>query len=187
MENKDGKVKKNIPFLKQVLVILLVVVGVRAFVLGTIVVKGSSMEPAFLHGDVVLVNKLAYRFSNPDKGDIVICHLESGKGEESIIKRVIGLPGDEIELKMKGGRDLAYDLYVNGETTEEMYLKEPMEQPGDLEYPYIVPEGSYFVMGDNRNVSTDSRSGSIGAIEKKQMVGKAVFRLLPMSRGGFLK
>lgn len=184
MENDHTVAKKGLPLFAKFVILLLVVIGVRSFVCGAIVVKGSSMEPTFVHGDLIVVNKLAYRFSSPKSGDIVVCRLESGIGGESIVKRVIGLPGDEIDLRMTEEYDLRYELYINGELVEEPFLNEPIAQAGNVEYPYIVPDGCYFVMGDNRNASTDSRSSSIGSIPKSRFIGQSIFRLYPISRIG---
>lgn len=180
MERQKKKI--DLRFLGQLLFIVVLVIILRTFVFGTIAVKGSSMEPTFHHGDIVAMNKLAYRLGAPEKGDIVICWVDSGNTQENIIKRVIGLPGDELELReVENQSTLEYDLYINGEKQEEPYLEEIIQQPGDQEYPYTVPEGSYFVMGDNRNVSTDSRTQSIGAIEKKNVLGKVVGKIYPFS------
>ena len=85
-----------------------------------------------------------------EKGDIVICRLNDEK--KNIIKRVIGLPGDVIDLRDNGDEeDTMYSLYINGELVKEDYIKAPMDTKGNIEYPYTVPENSYFVMGDNRN------------------------------------
>lgn len=183
---EEQKRKKALSLPMEILIILIVVVGVRTFVFGTIGVKGSSMEPAFTHGDVVTVNKLAYVFTQPKRGDIVICQLDDSDGG-TLIKRVIGLPGDEIEFKEKDTYELEYDLYINEELQEEDNLPEPIQQPGNIEYPYTVPENSYFVMGDNRNASTDSRNKTIGAIEKSDIKGKVFFRVFPFQRFGTIK
>ena len=105
--------------------------------------------------------------------------------QENIIKRVIGLPGDEIDLRDNGSG--IYHLYINGVLVEEPYIAEPMQDKGDITYPFIVPKGCYFVMGDNRNASTDSRRQSIGAIEKEDIMGRVVLRLYPFSDIGMVK
>ncbi|WP_352400588.1 signal peptidase I [Anaerotignum sp.] len=181
------KKKKEFPLWVQLLLLLALVFVLRTFVLGTVYVKGSSMEPNFYHGDLVFINKLATSVASPQKGDVVICRLNSDGQEENIIKRVIGLPGDEIDIVWNGdSENVEYYLYVNDERIEESFLGEPMMTKGDIEYPFEVPEGSYFVMGDNRNASSDSRRVSIGAIEKKDLVGEVVFRLYPFDKFGFI-
>lgn len=183
--NKNSKKKSGTILLLQIIAILIFVFIFRTYILGSIAVKGSSMEPNFKHGDIVIINKLAYNMGLPKKNDIAICELDSGKKGNNIIKRVIGLPNDEINLVMnENSLELEYFLYVNGERLDEPYLNKPIQQPGDLEYPFTVPENSYFVMGDNRNASTDSRTTSVGTIEQKNMVGKVVMRVYPFSNFG---
>lgn len=179
------KEKKGMPFLLQ-LVLLVVMVVILRNVMGTVLVKGSSMEPNFNHGDLVFINKLSTSIGSPDYGDIVICEMKDDFAYENIIKRIIGLPGDEIEIVENEENEEVYDLYVNGELVEEPFLGEPMMSNGDIEYPFEVPENCYFVMGDNRNASTDSRRESVGAIPKEDLMGKVVLRLYPFSEFGFV-
>ena len=187
-EEKAGrrkKEKKSMPLVLQ-LVLLVVMVIVLRNVMGTVLVKGSSMEPNFNHGDQVFINKLSTSIGSPDYGDVVICKLDEGSGYENIIKRVIGLPGDEIDIVENDDDEDVYDLYVNGEYIEEDFLGEPMMTDGNIEYPFEVPENSYFVMGDNRNESLDSRKESVGAIHKDDLMGKVVLRLYPFSDFGLI-
>ena len=182
---RKKKEKKSMPIALQ-LVLLVVMVVVLRNVMGTVLVKGSSMEPNFNHGDLVFINKLSTSVGSPDYGDVVICKLEEGSGYENIIKRVIGLPGDEIDIVENEDDEDVYDLYVNGEYIEEDFLGEPMMTAGNIEYPFEVPENSYFVMGDNRNESLDSRRESVGAIHKDDLMGKVVLRLYPFSDFGLI-
>ena len=163
------------------LILLALVVLVLRNTVGTVLVKGTSMEPNFHHGDLVFINKLSTSLGTPKRGDVVICRMEDeGK---NLIKRIIGLPGDEIDIRENVDGE-TYTLYRNGEAVTEEYIKEPMDSKGTQEYPYTVPENSYFVMGDNRNASSDSRRESVGAIAKKDLMGKVVFRLYPFSDFG---
>ena len=180
---KKKKEKKSMPLVMQ-LVLLVVLIVVLRNVMGTVLVKGSSMEPNYNHGDLVFINKLSTSIGSPDYGDVVICELDDGSSYENIIKRVIGLPGDEINIVENEENEEIYDLYRNGELIEEPFLGEPMMLKGNIDYPYVVPENSYFVMGDNRNASTDSRRQSIGAIPKDDLMGKVVFRLYPFDAFG---
>lgn len=184
--NRRKKEKRGIPIFLQ-LVLLVVLIFILQNVMGTIYVKGSSMEPNFYHGDLLFINKLSTSIGSPDYGDVVICNMEDDFAYENIIKRVIGLPGDEIEIVENEDDDEIYDLYVNGELVEEPFLGEPMMTKGDIEYPFEVPENSYFVMGDNRNASTDSRKEAVGAIAKENLEGKVIFRLFPFSSFGLIK
>ncbi len=184
--DRRKKEKKSMPILLQ-LMLLVVLVLILRNVMGTVYVKGSSMEPNFYHGDLVFVNKLSTSIGSPDYGDVVICRMEDDFAYENIIKRVIGLPGDEIDIVENEEDEEIYDLYVNGELVEEPFLGEPMMTRGNIEYPFEVPENSYFVMGDNRNASTDSRKESVGAIAKENLEGKVIFRLFPFSEFGPIK
>lgn len=92
------------------------------------------------------------------------------------------MPGDTIEfVEDKESYDLKYDLYINGQLYEEDYIMEPIQQTGDIEYPYVVKEDCYFVMGDNRNASSDSRNEKIGDIEQNDIMGKVFVRLYPFN------
>lgn len=177
---KTKKRKEITEWTISLVVVMFIAFIVHNFVFGTNIVKGISMEPTFEHDDYVIVNKLTYLFNAPKRGDIVVCSYDKGTQEENIIKRVIGTPGDVIDIEI--GDEYQYIVLVNGEAIEESYLPENMEQKGDIEYPYTVSEGCYFVMGDNRNSSNDSRSKLIGAIPKKNIEGKVMLRLLPFDR-----
>ncbi len=188
MDTERKKEKKQIPFIVQLVLIAVLALVLRTFVLGTIYVKGSSMEPNFYHGDFLFINKLSTSVGSPDYGDVVICRLHEESGDENLIKRVIGLPGDEIDIVWNGdSEDVEYFLYLNDKLVEEDFINEPMMNDGNIEYPFEVPENSYFVMGDNRNASSDSRRKSIGAIPKEDLVGKVVFRLLPFDTMGVIE
>ena len=177
--------KKSMSVVMQVILLAVLVVVLRN-VMGTVLVKGSSMEPNFNHGDLVFINKLSTSVGSPDYGDVVICKLDEGASYENIIKRVIGLPGDEIDIVESDYDDEVFELYVNGEYIEEPFLGEPMMTEGNIDYPFEVPENSYFVMGDNRNESLDSRRESVGAIHKDDLMGKVVLRLYPFSEFGLV-
>lgn len=183
---RKRKGKKEMPFWLWLAMLAVLVLVLRNFVLGTVYVKGSSMEPNFYHGDLVFIEKLGVRLGSPQRGDVVICRLdEQDAPPENIIKRVIGLPGDEVDIVWNGdSEDVEYFLYLNGELVEEPFLGEPMMTAGNQDYPYVVEEGAYFVMGDNRNASSDSRRVSIGAIAKEDLVGRVVFRLYPFDSFG---
>ena len=177
---KVKKRKELMEWVISLIVVILIALVARNFVFGTNLVKGISMEPTFEHDDYVVINKLTYRFGEPTRGDIVVCSYDKGTQEENIIKRVIGTPGDVIDIEI--GDEYQYIVLINGEAIDESYLPENMEQKGDIEYPYTVPEGCYFVMGDNRNSSNDSRSKLIGAIPKDNIEGKVILRLFPFDR-----
>lgn len=181
------KPKQNaaIGLILQAIVFILLLLLLRNFAIGTIIVKGSSMEPNFHHGDFVVVDKFSTTFGTLKRGDVVICKVNFRSEGENIIKRIVGLPGDKIDIMLSPDNDSEYVLYINDVLFEETYISAPMLSTGDMEYPYIVPERSYFVMGDNRNASSDSRRSSIGAIEQSNLDGRVLFRLYPFSHFGF--
>ena len=143
-----------------------------------VVVHETSMTDTLQPGDYLLMNKKIYRHNEAERGDIVVLHSnltqENGR-EKLLIKRVIGLPGDTVFIKDNS-------VYINGELLEEDYIREPGVVPGDVDI--TVPEGEYFVMGDNRGNSIDSRSEEVGCVKHKDLVGKAFFRLYPFKNIG---
>ncbi len=158
-------------------VVLLAAFVIRYFVVSTLVVKGISMEPTFYHGNVIAVNKFIYKVSEPKRGDIIICTY-SDVEDEMLIKRVVALPGETIDfMPNESGK---YNVVIDGNVLEENYTKDGTAFYGDMEYPYTLPEDCYFVMGDNRDNSTDSRWESIGAIDKERIVGKELFKIWPI-------
>lgn len=155
---------------------ILAIAAVIAFVLNTFIIANSrvpsaSMENTIMTKDRVIGSRLTYYFNDPQRGDIVIFHFPD---DESIyyVKRIIGLPGDIIDIK--DGH-----VYLNNSETplEEPYLKEPMEAEPDLHYE--VPEDSYFMMGDNRNSSADSRRWHNTFVKREKIIAKVMFRYFP--------
>lgn len=184
-ETQQSKKKKWMFDILQFFCLILAVFVLRAFVIGTIYVKGSSMEPNFHHGDFLMINKLEAHMGNIDLGDVVICRMDEGSYQENIIKRVVGLPNDVIDWQKN---DMGtYDLYINGEYMEEPYIRDNVKDIGNVTYPYTVPENTYFVMGDNRNTSTDSRRTSIGVIEEEDIIGCVWMRLYPFHDFGLIE
>jgi len=154
----------------------LVIAGVLAFLIITFVaqsfvVEGSSMEETLQHGERLIVNKLVYRFSEPDRGEIVV-FTPQGAEDNRYIKRIIGLPGDTVYIQ-EG------EVFVNGEPLEEDYIKEEMREVGESG-PFEVPEDSYFVLGDNRNHSADSRFPNlVGYVDRDNIHGRALWVFWP--------
>jgi signal peptidase I len=122
-------------------------------------IEGHSMMPTLQEGEYVIINKLAYYFDEPERGDIIVLHFPNDRSRD-FIKRVIGLPGDQIEV---GSREVR----VNGVLLHEPYINAPPEYSGQ----WVVPEGKYFVLGDNRNNSSDSYTWSF--LPREDIVGKA--------------
>lgn len=172
-------------FIKSLLIDVVIAVILAAIVLFFIrptVVKQSSMENTLHENDYMIMYRQAYRSHEPERGDIIIFQSalpdeDSGKNK-LLIKRVLGLPGDEISI-------IDDQLYINGEYYKEDYLKDgytpAFEIPAEGE-TYTVPDGSYFVMGDNRVGSVDSRRSEVGCVMKEQIEGKVVLRLFPFNK-----
>jgi signal peptidase I len=148
---------------------------VRPFVLEAFRIPSESMVPTLLVGDRVFVNKFIYRFTEPERGDVVVFESVNG-GEEDLIKRIVAVAGDEIEVRNG-------TLLVNGEEQEEPYLNENLPFTGSYEQTE-VPEGHVFVMGDNRANSADSRV--FGPLPVENIEGEAFMRFWPPLRIGSL-
>lgn len=131
-------------------------------------INGNSMEPTFTDGEIVFL----HRTRKIEAGDVVGFYY----GGRVLLKRVVATAGDEIEIDRNG------TVYINGEELEEPYVATKSQGKCDIEFPCRVPEGMYFVLGDNRAVSIDSRTRGIGCVEENQVVGKAIFRAWPFSR-----
>ena len=136
-------------------------------------VQGTSMLPLLADGERIVVNKFVYRFQPIQRGDVVVFWYPKDPSV-SFIKRVVGVPGDTVELRTGA-------LYVNNVRVEEDYLK-PAFRDDDSYSPVTVPKGFYYVLGDHRNSSNDSRSW--GEVPEKYIYGKAIFRFWPLSKLG---
>lgn len=142
------------------------------------VVNGVSMYDTLNDGDNLWVDKFSYHFKDPQRFDIVVFPMYDG--EEYFIKRIIGLPGETVRIDHQG------NIYINGEQLEESYGYETIE-PGMIGRAFdgvTLGEDEYFVMGDNRNESEDSRFDIVGNVKREDLMGKAVFRLWPIATFG---
>ncbi|MCD7829989.1 MAG: signal peptidase I [Clostridiales bacterium] len=151
----------------------LVVVAAAAVLAATLFlpvlqVSGSSMEPTLSDSDIIVL----FKSGKLESGDLVGFYYQN----KLLLKRVIGGPGDVVDIDEEGS------VYVNDELLDEPYVTAKALGETDLDYPYQVPENRYFVMGDNRTTSIDSRSSVIGCIEKDQIVGKVILRVWPLNR-----
>ena len=146
-------------------IVAAVAVLIATLVLPVLQIEGTSMEPTLSNGDIVLLTKTP-RF---ERGDL--CGFTWNN--KLLIKRVIGLPGDWIEIDTDG------TVYLNGEKLDEPYVQQLALGECDLEFPFQVPQEQYFVVGDMRESSIDSRNSLIGCISKDQIVGKVFFRIWP--------
>jgi signal peptidase I len=135
---------------------------------------GSSMEPTLKADDSIIINKFSYRFSSPKRFDVIV-FKQSGKEHSYYnIKRIIGLPGETVQFKDG-------NIYINGSIVKEAANVEPMANYGLAEEPITLEENEYFVLGDNRNNSEDSRFASIGNIRRDEIIGEAFLRLSPFN------
>ena len=187
--------KEFLGWLEAILLAVLISLLIRAFVFETVYVDGSSMEHTLSNGDRLILYKLGYFFSPPKRGDIVVLQVNEGTfryfpfinklpivkralhgiDETDYIKRVIGIPGDEVDIKD------GY-VYINNEKLEEPYVYGEATYEGNIELPVKVEEGTVFVLGDNRLNSRDSRE--LGLIEYDKIKGKAIYRVWPLDRFG---
>ena len=157
------------------IVIAIIIAAIILFFFKPIIIQQESMQPTFYSNDYVVVSKQSYSiFGDIERGDVIVFRsslLDENGDQKSLIKRVIGLPGDTIEIKN------GY-VIVNGVTIQEDYLA---EQGGSGEMEQItVDEGKIFVMGDNRAVSQDSRSPEVGQVDQDTVIGKVVLRIFPL-------
>ncbi len=168
IETKKKIKEEAISWTKAIIVALILAWFINSFIIINAKIPSGSMENTIMTGDRIIANRLAYTFSEPERLDIVVFEAPDEDGI-LFVKRIIGLPGDTIEIK-KG------DVYINGDLLEEDYLKE--DAFGSFG-PYTVPEDHYFMMGDNRNNSDDSRMWDNTYVPEEDIKGKAVFRYYP--------
>ncbi len=182
IENEENKVDPKKEILSWIFYIAFVIVAtwlILHFVGQRTVVDGSSMNNTLIDGDNLIVEKLSYRFGDPQRFDIIVFRPYEDSSEY-YIKRIIGLPGETVRIDEEG------NIYINGELLEEDYGKETIQNPGRASEEITLGEDEYFVLGDNRNNSTDSRTEKVGNVSRSSIVGKAWVRIWPLSSIGFL-
>lgn len=164
------------------LIVLLVTWFIITFVGVRTVVDGDSMETTLSDGDNLIVDKLTYRFKDPERFDIIVFPFQYQE-DTYYIKRIIGLPGETVQIDENG------KIYINGEVLSESYGREIIkpEYIGVAWEPVVLGEDEYFVMGDNRNNSSDSRNPIVGNIHRGDIIGRAWVRVWPFSDFGMLK
>ena len=142
-------------------------------------VDGHSMENTLFDGDNLIVDKISYRFTDPKRFDIIVFPYHY-KEDTYYIKRIIGLPGETVQIRDR-------EIYIDGAILEEDYGKETMLTSGRAADQIQLGEDEYFVLGDNRNHSEDSRFDDVGNIERSEIIGRAFIRIWPFERFGLLK
>lgn len=177
MSKKNSIVKEIISMLICFIVAIICAYIIVTYVFRITIVSGDSMNNTLISGETLYVDKIAFRFSDPKRGDIVILHypiINDEFSSESYIKRVVGMPGETISIKDG-------IVYINGESGLDKWAGNHIMK--DME-PVYIPKDCYFVMGDNRSNSKDSRTVTVGPIPRKQIIGRPVFRFYPFSEFG---
>lgn len=144
-------------------------------------VDGSSMNPTLYDKENLILDKISYHFRDPERFDIIVFPFEEDGEETHFIKRIIGLPGETVQI-------IDGYVYINGELLEsDIYGKEVMEYAGRAAEPITLGDDEYFVLGDNRNNSRDSRFEEVGNIKRGEITGRAFLRIWPLNKFGLLK
>lgn len=159
---------------KIVIIALVIVVPIRYFLFQPFFVKGQSMEPNFENGDYLIVDELSFRFRDPQRGEVVVFKYPNNLSQR-YIKRMIGLPGETVEIK--DGKIIFFDREGSRVLDESDYLSSSIQTPGDIRV--TLAENEYFVLGDNRYASSDSRRW--GALPREDIVGRVVLRAWPFA------
>lgn len=157
---------------------LMICVLTFAFFVRIINVSGSSMNPTLLNGDKMLVSDVLY---NPHAGDVVVLKSDTYDPNKALVKRVIATEGQVVNIDFDHGI-----VYVDGEALDEKYIAEPTTNKLNFIGPQTVPEGCVFVLGDNRNASTDSRDSRIGMVDARLILGKVYAVIYPLDNIGFI-
>lgn len=153
--------------------------GIVTFVAQRTQVSGASMETTLSDGDQLIVDKISYQFREPERFEIIVFPYQYEAGTY-YIKRIIGLPGETVQI-------LDGSVYINGEKLGEHYGNEVMEEAGIAAEPVTLGVDEYFVLGDNRNNSKDSRSVDVGVVHGKDFVGRAWIRIWPFEKIGWIR
>ncbi|MCR5791720.1 MAG: signal peptidase I [Lachnospiraceae bacterium] len=181
MELKDkitGVIRELIIY---ALIIVVCIYVIPQYVIQRTIVDGESMENTLMSGDNLLVEKLSYRVSDPERFDIIVFYPQGNHGSKSeyYVKRVIGLPGETVQI-------IGEDIYIDGKILDENYGKDPIMDAGIAIDPITLADDEYFVMGDNRTISKDSRSSDVGPVAKSKIAGKVILRMWPFDEFGTL-
>ena len=181
-KSKNKKLKEAFSTVLYFLIVLLVTWLLITFVIQRTVVEQTSMETTLQSGDSLLVDKISYRFTEPKRFDIVIFPYKLAEKKTYYIKRVIGLPGETVRIDYDG------NIYINDKILEENYGKETIQPNSSwsakMDKGITLADDEYFVMGDNRNNSVDSRFDNVGAVKRDEIIGRAILRIFPFNKFG---
>ena len=176
--NEETK-KEIYSWVKTILFAVVLALIFRTYIFRTAYAMSVSMEPTLHQGQILIISRVNYIVGEPERGDIVVIDSKQDKLEHlNLIKRVVGLPGETVEI-------MDNRVYVDGKALEPDFTQSPTPDFGFEKT--TIPEGKYMVMGDNRENSRDSRFESVGFIDEEYLEGKAVFRLWPLNKIGKLK
>lgn len=140
---------------------------------------GDSMKPVLSNGDVVLVNRIVYNATTPKRGDVIVFRPKGNENSHYYIKRIVGLPGEKVEI-------LENRVYINGERLEEEYATTDIDDVGVVSEQMQLASDEYFVLGDDRENSEDSRNADVGNVKRSYIYGKAWFVISPWKHFGFI-
>ena len=175
--------KKKYAFLEYavyVFIIVFVLFIAPKYLMEKVLVDGTSMEESLYDGEQVLIEKVSRYFSDPERFDVVVFTKNHGTYTKTYIKRIIGLPGETVQI-------IGDTIFINGAELEESFGKDPMDSAGIAAEPVELGEGEYFVLGDNRLISLDSRDRSVGKVKKEELEGVVFLRVAPFSSFGTIE
>lgn len=182
-KKKPSKLKYLIEGLIYIALIVICVYVVPNYVIQRTIVSGESMEDTLHDAESLLIDKISYRFSDPKRYDIIVFYPKGRDVNEYYVKRIYGLPGETIQIK-------GDDIYINNEKIEDPYAKDAMSTGGIAEEPFTLAEDEYFVLGDHRSLSQDSRFtpeddvNAPGPVKFKNIAGKVILRIWPLNKFG---
>lgn len=178
----NGKEKDFLKELGSWILYILFIIGVTYLIITFVgqrtKVDGSSMETTLSDGDNLIVDKISYRFHDPERYDIIVFPYRYAE-KTYYIKRIIGMPGEKVQI-------IDGEVYINDKLLGEHYGTEVMANPGIAAQPIVLGEDEYFVLGDNRNHSSDSRDPSVGILKRKDLIGRAWVRIFPFNKMGVI-
>ena len=177
---RDDRTRGIVKWVFEIIVTLVFAVLVAISAFQTVTLQESAMEPTYSVGQKFFVNRALYKIKSPNRGDVIVFKTSASDDAALHIRRVIGLPGETVQIK-EG------QIYINGNVYEENGAYQEIADGGLADSAITLESGEYFVLGDNRNNSEDSRFSDIGNISKKYIVGKIWFTVSPKSKIGFIR